>query len=70
MSSAASPDSLSLLQRLSGEMMALGRRQTLEVVLWDEGGEEGGGGTLGRRLITLLLPGTEPPSLEASAGPV
>lgn len=40
-SSAASPDRLSLLQHLSGEMMALGRRQTLEVILWDGGGDAG-----------------------------
>lgn len=45
-------------------MMVLDGRQTLGVRLRDERGEEG------RELITLLLPGTEPPSQEASPGPV
>lgn len=48
----------------SGEMMVLDGRQTLGVRLRDERGEGG------RELITLLLPGTEPPSREASPGPV
>lgn len=44
--------------------MVLDGRQTLGVRLRDERGEEG------RELITLLLPGTEPPSQEALPGPV
>lgn len=57
MNTAASPDRLSSHSRHpSGEMMVLDGRQTLGVRLRDERGEEG------RELITLLLPGTEPPT--------